>query len=163
MSSPLSFALREAAAAALPPGAFLRRDRGDALFVTDAPRLRPEADWPRLFSGAGFACVVENGLALLAPDAGWLDRLEGSRPEPPDALCASLLRFRGLAPEAESLRLFALGARALDGGEDGARFDRLLRQRAAACLRLNRMDHDHSPRGGGLYACALLDHELEVR
>ena len=50
--------LRQAAAAALPRGAFLRRDRGEALFVTDAPRQRPEADWPGIaarLARSGFA------------------------------------------------------------------------------------------------------------
>ena len=41
-----------------------------------------------------------------------------------------------------------------------ARFDRLLRRRAAECLRLNRTHPLDSPRGGGLYACALLAYAL---
>ena len=158
MRSALARALREAAAAPLPPGAFLRRDRGDALFVTDAPRLRPQADWPRVFTGAGFLCARRGELICLMPDAGWLRRLESAFPEPPDQLCATLRRFAGRSPDGASLGLFALGARALDGGEGGARFDRALRRRAAECLRLGR-DAVDAP-GGGLYACALLDHLL---
>ena len=159
----LVHALRAAASAALPEGAFLRRDRGDALFVTDAPRLCPEGDWPAALAGAGFACARSGGLLRLVPDARWLMRLEADQPEPPDDLCASLRRFRGIEPEAESLRLFALGAKCLDGGADAARFDRLLRQRTAVCLRLNAMNPEKPPCGGGLYACALLDYALEVR
>ena len=64
------------------------------------------------------------------------------------------MRFAGLAPDAESLRLFALGARLLDGEGDDGRFERALRRRAAECLRLNA--GRTGPCGGGLYACALL-------
>ena len=45
MDSPIAAALRHAAASALPEGAFLRRDRGDALFVSNAPRLCADGDW----------------------------------------------------------------------------------------------------------------------
>lgn len=159
----LAHALRAAASAALPEGAFLRRDRGDALFVTDAPRLRPEGDWPAALAQAGFACAQSGGLLRLVPDARWPKQLEAYWPEPPDDLCASLRRFRGIEPEAESLRLFALGAKCLEVGGDAARFDRLLRQRTAVCLRLNALNPEKTPRGGGLYACALLDYALEVR
>jgi len=179
-------ALRAAAAAALPAGAFLRRDRGDALFVTDAPRIDPRADWALSLAGAGFLCAGRDGLLRLWPDAIWLTRLEQACPDPPDDLCAGLIRFRGRAPDAESLKLFALGLRCLDGGEGAERFDRLLRRRAAVCLRQNRASPPPNadppvgaslrrppdaaactarpphPLGGGLYACALLDHELEV-
>ena len=156
-------ALRAAATAALPAGAFLRRDRGDALFVTDAPRIDPRTDWAPRLARAGFLCEGRDGLLRLWPDAGWLTRLEQAFPDPPDDLCAGLVRFRGRAPDGACLKLFALGLRCLDGGEGAERFDRLLRRRAAACLRINAMNPDGHPRGGGLYACALLDHELEVQ
>lgn len=159
----LSNLLRVAATAVLPEGAFLRRDRGDALFVTNAPRIDPGRDWAAALSEAGFTCVGGDGLLRLCPAEGWLTRLEAARPDPPDDLCRSLLRFWGRSPDGESLRLFALGLRCLDGGEGAARFDRQLRQRAAVCLRLNALNPDEPPRGGGLYACALLDHELEVQ
>ena len=162
MNSPLAGALRAAAGAALPEGAFLRRDRAEGLFVTDAPRRQPLEDWPARLAAAGFDAEPAGTLLRLRPGAAWLVRLEAQNPAPPDDLCAGLLRFWGLPCEAESLRLFALGARCLDGGDGAARFDRLLRQRAAVCLRLNAHDPNQSPRGGGLYACALLDHELEV-
>lgn len=153
----LAKSLRRAAARALPPGAFLRRDRGEALFVSDAPRLRPGADWGEVLAGTGLRWEVRGALLRLSPGPSWLARLEAAFPDPPDALCASLARFRSLLPEDESLRLFALGARALDAGRADPRFDRLLRQRAAVCLRLNRTNPIPIPRGGGLYACALLD------
>lgn len=162
MSSPLARALREAASAALPPEAFLKRDRGDGLFVTDAPRRRSEADCLAALARAGFDAVDLGGLVRLTPGPVWLTRLETARPEPPDSLCAGCVPFRGLEPDSASLRLFALGARCLEGEPEAERFDRLLRQRIAECLRLNRMNPCDPPRGGGLYACALLNHELEV-
>jgi len=156
--------LRAAASAALPPGAFLRRDRGDALFITNAPRIDLRADRAvALLREAGFTCVGSGGLLRLWPAETWLTRLEQAAPDPPDDLCRSLIRFRGMSPDGASLQLFALGLRCLDGGEGAARFDRLLRQRAAQCLRESAMNPDDHPRGGGLYACALLDHELEVQ
>ena len=158
----LARTLRTAAAAALPEEAFLRRDRGDALFVTDAPRFSARMDWAGLLSEAGFHCAGSGGLLRLWPAGIWLSRLEASRPDPPDDLCQSLFRFRGRSPDCESLKLYALGMRCLDGGDGAASFDRQLRQRAAACLRLNAMNPEEPTRGGGLYACALLDHELEV-
>ena len=134
--------LRAAATAALPPGAFLRRDRGDALFITDAPRIDPGADRAVRLNAAGFTCAGSGGLLRLWPAEIWLTRLEEATPDPPDDLCRGLFRFRGKAPDGASLKLFALGMRCLDGGEGATRFDRLLRQRAAVCLRENR----HEPR-----------------
>ena len=93
MNDSLPEALRDAARDALPSGAFLRRDRGAALFITDAPRHRPQ-----------------------------------------------------------SLRLFALGVRILDGESGAEAYDRLLRRRMAVCLRSG---------GGGLYACALIKYLIE--
>ena len=147
-----SRALREAARAVLPEGAFLRRDRGEALFVTDAPRIAASAPWRESLAEAGFAIVERGGLAFLTPGPGWLSRLEKAFPEPPDDFCRGFTRFAGREIEQESLALFALGARILDGEADDGRFDRRLRQRAAVCMR------DKSTSGGGLYACALLTH-----
>ena len=159
----LSNILRAAATAALPERAFLRRVRGDALFVTDAHRIDPRMDWTVTLAEAGFYCTRGDGLLRLWPAESWLTRLEAACPDPPDDLCRSLFRFRGISPDGDSLKLFALGVRCLDGGEGAARFDRQLRQRAATCLRLNALNPQEPPRGGGLYACALLDHELEVQ
>ena len=154
--------LRTAVAAALPEGAFLRRDRGDALFVSDAPRINSHTDWSARLFEAGFYCAGA-GLLRLWPAEVWLTRLEAASPDPPDDLCRSLFRFRGRSPDGESLKLYTFGMRCLDGADGAARFDRQLRQRAAACLRLNAMDPSDPTSGGGLYACALLDHELEVQ
>ncbi len=169
--------LRDAARQALPEGAFLRRDRGEGLFVTDAPARDPGGGWREKLIEAGFLVEVTGGLARLTPGAKWLAALEARFPRPPSPFCETLFRFAGLPPEEESLALFALGVKAREAPEATARFDRRLRQRAAECLRLNGTDAGNgvsacpsnppagtafmpsatpSTHGGGLYACALL-------
>lgn len=147
-------ALRNAASSALPPGAFLRRDRGDALFVTDAPRRAADGGWLAELGARGFDCRVEDGLARLTPGPAWAARLEALFPAPPDFLSASLARFGG-PPDGEAPGLFAEGLRALDGGPGFERYDRRLRQCAARRLR------DGGLTGGGLYACALVRYLIE--
>ena len=142
--------LRAMARAALPPRAFLRRDRGEALFVTNAPAFDPA-----LREIPGFIVERRGGLLYLLPDNLWLARWERRAPEPPDDLCAKLYRFRGEAPDRDNLLLFARGLKLLDGGatpEDIAAYDRSLRQRAAMALR--------GGCGGGLYAASLIAHQL---
>lgn len=141
--------MRGAAMALLPPGAFLRRDRGGALYVTDAPRFGGQVDW----SLAGFRHVEGDGVDHLAPAGRWIHKLEALYPEPPDPLCAEFRRFSG-PPMLDALWLFARGMKALDGGTDDPGYARALRQLAAVCLR------KHLP-GGGLYACALVNHMIE--
>ena len=144
--------LRAAARAALPPRAFLRRDRGEALFVTNAPAFDPA-----LREIPGFTAERRGGLMYLLPDASWVVRWERRFPEPPDDLCAGFARFRGIAPDRENLLLFARGAKLLDARADFAEiaaYDRAVRQRAALALR--------GGCGGGLYAAALMDHQLNI-
>ena len=141
--------MRRALRALLPAGAFLKRDRGPALFVTDAPMRGPCPDW----GTAGFDGIVENGLARLTPGAMWVYRLEERFPEPPDGLCASLARFRG-TPDAPALRLLAAGMKQLDGAPYDPAYGRRLRQLAAVTLR------EHNARGG-LYACGLVNYLIE--
>ena len=167
MNDSLIRALRQVVAGILPEGAFLKRDRGNGLFVTDAPRRCPRMNWSALLAEADFYCTGTDGLLRLWPGEIWLTRLEAAWPEPPDDLCRSLLRYRGRSPDGESLRLFAMGLRCLDGEPEAERFDRTLRQRTAVCLRLERNAgmapegrSPSPPPGGGLYACALLRHEL---
>ena len=139
-------ALRQTARSALHEGAFLRRDRENATFVTDAPRFDPDA--AAALSRAGFVAEARGNLLALTPDAVWLRRLEAAFPDPPDFLCETLLRFRGRAPDGAALRLFARGARLLDGEKDDGSYDKALRRQAAEALRKGS--------GGGLYACGLM-------
>ena len=142
--------LRAAARAALPSRAFLRRDRGDALFVTNAPAFDPA-----LREIPGFAAERRGSLMYLLPDESWIRRWERRFPDPPDDLCAGLARFRGQAPDRENLLLFAQGAKLLDGSatkEEITAYGRRLRQRAALALR--------GGCGGGLYASALINFQL---
>lgn len=132
--------MRAAVRAALPEGAFLKLDRGEALFVTDAPRRGGGRDWP------GFECEMRNGLAFLTPGKEWLSALEAAFPEPPDFLCATLKR--GGEADGAVLKLFAMGLK------KDVEFEKRLRQTAAARLR------NHAPMGG-LYACGLLNYILE--
>ena len=128
----------------LPERAFLKRDRGDALLITNAPALGFS---PEQLPG----CIVETRGMLLCilPDARWVADFEAAIPEPPDHLSRTLMRFRGAEADGDNLRLFARIAKLLDAqpspGEIEA-CDRALRNRAALALR--------GGCGGGLYACA---------
>lgn len=144
MNDPFAARLRQAAVSMLPVGAFLRRDRGAALFITDAPRRGVMPDWAK----AGFLCESRGGLAFLTPASVWLDMLAAQYPEPPDDFCAAFQRFIGV-PDAAVLKLFVMGMKQLDGAPHDPAFERKLRQAAAIALREHRS-------GGGLYACALL-------
>ena len=149
--SPLEM-LRSELRPLLPERAFLKRDRGDALLITNAPALGLAPD--RLPG-----CIVENRGMLLCilPDAQWIAEYEAAIPEPPDHLSRTLLFFRGVEADPDNLRLFARIAKLMDAqpspGEIEA-CDRALRNRAALALR--------GGCGGGLYACAcvraLLNH-----
>lgn len=130
----------------LPPGAFLRRDRGDALLISNAPALDPT---PRACPGV--LAERRGSLIRFLPDGAWVAAWERAQAEDADFLVRSLLRFRGIHGDAANLRLFARGAKLLDmacsPGEIQS-YDRALRQRAALALR--------GGCGGALYACALL-------
>ena len=58
--------LRAAARAVLPGRAFLRRDRGDGWYVTDAPRLDPAGGWIGALEKAGFRVLGADGEAVPA-------------------------------------------------------------------------------------------------
>ena len=128
----------------LPEGAFLKRDRGDALLITNAPAL---GFAPEYLPG----CILERRgpLVCILPDARWVADFEAAIPEPPDHLSRTLMRFRGVEADLDNLRLFARIAKLMDAqpspGEIEA-CDRALRKRAALALR--------GGCGGGLYACA---------
>jgi len=137
-------ALREMIRPLLPERAFLRRARGDATFVTNAPRfgkVPPES--------CGLRCREENGLMFISPGAEMLTDFELAHPDPDGFFCRSLLRLRGQAPCEEALDLFAVGVRLMESadGNEARRYAQRARNLAAVCLR---------EKLGGAYACALL-------
>ena len=135
--------IREAIRPQLPERAFLRRARGDAAFVTNAPRFGAA-----ILNG-DFRCREENGLLLISPGADFLTGFELSQPEPDGFFCRSLLRFRGQTPCEAALDLFAVGVRLLESADENeARlYGQRVRSLAAVCLR---------EKLGGAYGCALL-------
>lgn len=144
--------MRRALRSALPEKAFLRRDRGDALFITNAPAFEPA-----LSEVPGFRAQLQAPLMRILPDESWIFRLEEN--PAPDQLSASLARFRGDFPDAQNILLFVQGAKLLDDPsactpDQIAAFDRALRQSAAIALR--------GGCGGGLYACALMNAEIHT-
>ena len=145
--------MRAVLRSALPERAFLRRDRGEGLLISNAPVFAPE-----IGGIDGFILQRDGKMLRILPDEGWIERLEDAYPDAPDFFCETAMRFRGLKPDRENLLLFALGAKILDAGasasgEDRAAFDRALRQRMAAALR--------GGCGGGLYAAAILNCEIQ--
>jgi hypothetical protein len=139
--------LRTRVESALPAGAFLRRDRGDALYVTDAPRL-------------GFAGDVKG---LRAEAAGGLlrfyikEEILTACDFLPDCFALSLARLPKTPATGEALVLFTEGLKILEA-PDAAGFvwyDKKVRQAAAVALRTDG--------GGGLYTCALVLAEIERR
>ena len=142
--------LRAALLAVLPERAFLRRDRGDGLFISNAPAFDPG-----IREIPGFIVEQSGSLLRILPDESWIRHLEACRGNGPDELSRSL---RGHAPDRENLVLFARGVKLLDAAgsasaEDATAYDRSLRQRAAVALR--------GGCGGGLYAAALLNCEIQ--
>lgn len=137
--------MRAQARSLLPPRAFLRLDRNDYLFVTNAPVFEPS-----LSEIPGFIAHRRGSLLCLLPDASWVMRLERKKLLSPDWLCQSLLRFRNEKPDLDNLKLFARCVRAADNPlpEEMAFCRQAVGQRAAVALR--------GGCSGGLYACALL-------
>lgn len=134
----------------LPEKAFLRRDRGDALFISNAPAFDPG-----LRELPGFHAEIQGKLMRILPDVSWIERIE--EPDSGDHFSSTLLRFRGQEPDIANLKLFALGVKLLEEPSamtwsDGIAYDRMLRQRAAVALR--------GGCGGALYACALLNSKI---
>lgn len=137
--------MRASAAAYLPEGAFLRRDRGDALLVTNAAASVP-----------GFISEPRGGLTALVPDDTWLLDFERAH-SPAGHFSQSLYRFAGQPPTPEARALFIRGAKlaeARPSAGEAAGFDRAVRNLAAVALRTGA--------GGGIYALAVLDEMLEI-
>lgn len=141
-------AMREAVLPHLPLKAFLKRDRGEGLLVTNAPVFDPDfSEIP------GFILERQGSLMRILPDEKWLFQLEEMLPEPPDFFSGSLLRFKGETPDRANLLLCVQGLKLLDAGSTPAQaeisvYDRALRQRSAEALR-------GGASGGGLYAAAI--------
>lgn len=129
--------LRDTARAALPAGAFLKRDRGGAMYITNAPAM----GWSGEIEG--FRVETEGGMARLYITSELMQKCDFA----PDALARELLRFTGASDE--STALFARCMKCAEAPEAAgyAKCDRLLRQAAAAALR--------EGGGDGLYYCAL--------
>lgn len=141
--------MREELREALPPRAFLRRDRGEYLFVSNAPGFAGER--PAL---PGFIWELRGPLLAILPDGSWARELEKDG-DAPDQLSGSLMRFRGGEIDRAGLGLLAQGWKLADAASsvniDGIlAYDRALRRRAALALR-------GACDGGGLYAGALLN------
>lgn len=138
----------------LPERAFLRRDRGDALFITNAPMLSDADVLVRQLQTRGFTGIPAGGLLRIRPGQALVAQLELDC-APPDYFCQTLSRFRGRTPSDRSLELFARGVQLLECADpDRVReYIRQTRQLAALCLR--------KPQGGA-YACALIAHSLET-
>lgn len=150
----LPIALRKTARRCIPDRAFLRRDRGGALFVSNAPAYAETSAWLSRLQQEGFHCKSDGALLRIFPSPGLIAALELSHPVPPDHLCETLLRFRGQPPCEEASALFCTGVQLLENADPGRLGDyfKRTRQLAALCLRKNE---------GGAYACALIANALQ--
>lgn len=144
-------AMRTRVRSFLPERAFLNRDRGDWALVTNAPVFDSALE-----TVPGFICMRREKLLFLLPDESWVESCE--RGESADFLCQSLACFRGQKPDMENMKLFAEGAKLLDSGSvpeaEIEAYDKKLRRRAALALR--------GGCGGALYACALLNAQIQI-
>ncbi len=130
--------MRQRILAQLPPGAFLRRDRGEALYVTNAPLKGWEGQLE------GFTVEISGGIAKLSPDIAAMEAFTAA----PDALATELKRFGGAARQQLPMFIQCLKCLEAPDEKDLAKCDKALRQRAAVALR--------SGGGEGLYQCALV-------
>ena len=132
-------------------GAFLRCDRGDALYVTNLPMKCERADDVRpALARAGFSVTEAGGCLYLTPADAWMDRfgqwaLEQTAQSP---LTIQLMKRRGYGISAPERALWIAGLKTLRvGRSDG--YEKRLRRTAAEALRLRA--------GGGLWACGLIN------
>ena len=141
--------LREAALSLIPEnqGIFLRCDRGEALYVTNAPaRTETPIDWET----AGFAVRTEGKLVFLTPDAAWIGRLEEWLAAKTDARLACAIRPADFHETADmDMALLIEGVKLIELRGDVRGYEKKVRQRAAVCLR-------EKSGGGTLGVCALI-------
>lgn len=150
----LPTAYREMILPHLPDRAFLRRDRGGALFITNAPRFADAESLIDQFQVRGFICTNIDGFLCISPGPAMLTEFELQH-NPPDFFCETLIRFRGEPPSEAALRLFARGVQLLENADSGRTTEYLRQTRHLAALSLR----NHQ---GGAYACALIAHTLET-
>ena len=146
--------MRTAIRMKLPPKAFLLIDRGDALFVSNAPIFTPEIP-----SVAGFIVYRSGRNIAFLPDESWLIRLERRTAEAPDELSRTLMRFRGEKIENDALKMYAQALKLAEGdtaskAKDIEAFENSIRKSAALALR--------SGGGGGLYGLAVANAYLKT-
>ncbi len=143
--------MRQAAQAALPEmrGIFLRCDRGEALYVTNAPqRMAAAIDW----ESVGFHARVERGLCFLTPRDEWIERFCAWAQTAQDEEAERLSRAaQDEDIHQEDRALWLAGVKLLEMGADGMHlmlYEKRARQRAAVCMR--------EKRGGGALRAAAL-------
>lgn len=146
--------MRAAIRAKLPPKAFLLIDRGNALFVSNAPIFSPEMP-----VAAGFKVYRSGRNICFLPDESWLIRLERRTAEPPDELSRTLMRFRGETIGNEALEMYAQALKLAEGdtkskSREIEAFETALRKKAAVALR--------NGGGGGLYGLAVANAFLKT-
>jgi hypothetical protein len=139
--------MRALVRAAIPARAFLRRDRGDALYLTDAPRHGFSGQFP------GLRAETDGGLMRLYIKEEILAACDFL----PDDTARSLARFRDAPATGAALSLFTQGLKILEAPDEESHraYDKKVRHAAAVALRTNE--------GGGLYACALVLAEIGRR
>lgn len=139
--------VREMVSKAIPDGAFLRRDRENALFITNAPakgEIAPLYD---------FIVEINGPMARIHIKPSSMERISNALDLPDSILSHELTRFKETSPEAA--QLFSDILKALDNppGADFDSLDRRVRRAAAVAMR--------SGGGDGLYHCAKALSELE--
>jgi hypothetical protein len=150
--------MRAAARAPLPIGAFLRVDRGEGLYVSDAPMRG--ADARALVAALGradFDAWEARGRLHIAPRAAWMPRMTEAVGIPRDEQARLLARFEGRGTDARERAIWLDAVKFFEGyGADGARIERRIRQCAAAALRAKRggegLLHAYAVLVGGLRA-----------
>ena len=141
------------------PGAFLRRARGDALFVSDAARKTPdttalESELSKYF----YTARVEKNLLHISPAPEKVRAFEAfSSPEITPFL-RGFTAFRGRETDEGAAILFSEGIKLCaesSGAAAISAYEKRVRQRAALALRTGG--------GGGLFACARMIEYLARR
>lgn len=136
--------LRAAVRALLPGGAFLRIDREEALFVTDAPRRGAGPDLVEALEKAGFSACTRGGLLAMVPKDEWMPRLTEALGAPEDEQSALLKRLLKRSVSAQDRAAWICAVKCMECGCASAAAQRRIRACAAVALRTGRG-------GGALY------------